>query len=284
MKTAAGLLVLFFFISVAVLVLNDRPVHAGRVLKRNIMSKQTHKNPSDHPNLLIEEVHVAPSGPNPGGNKYTQSISEGLNSDHPNLLIEEVDVAPSGPNPGGNKYTQSISEGLNSDHPNLLIEEVDVAPSGPNPGGNKYTQSISEGLNYVHADKLNTQFQKGHVLPCGQRLSKLVDGDHELGDILNGKLPSAASPGVGHKYIISFGPLKMKTSDAAISASTSKQLKINKLPSGPSGGVGHKYINVVGPMNTNKLSVKPAKSFITTTTFNKLPSGPSDGVGHKYVD
>jgi hypothetical protein len=60
------------------------------------------------------------------------------------------------------------------------------------------------------------QFQKGHVLPCGQRLSKLVDGDHELGDILNGKLPSAALPGVGHKYIISFGPLKMKTSNPAI--------------------------------------------------------------------
>jgi hypothetical protein len=43
MKTAAGLLVLFFFISVAVQVFNDRPVHAGRVLKRNIMSKKTHK-------------------------------------------------------------------------------------------------------------------------------------------------------------------------------------------------------------------------------------------------
>ena len=86
MKTAAGLLVLFFFISVAVLVLNDRPVHAGRVLKRNIMSKQTHKNPSDHPNLLIEEVDVAPSGPNPGGNKYTQSISEGLNYVHADKL------------------------------------------------------------------------------------------------------------------------------------------------------------------------------------------------------
>jgi hypothetical protein len=216
MKTAAGLLVLFFFISVAVLVLNERPVHAGRVLKRNIMSKQTHKNPSDHPNLLIEEV--------------------------------------------------------------------DAAPSGPNPGGNKNTQSKCEGLNYVHVDKLNTQFQKDHVLPCGQRLSKLVDGDRELGDILNGKLPSAALPGVGHKYIISFGPLKMKTSNAAISASTSKELKINKLPSGPSAGVGHKFINVVDPMNTSKLSVKPAQTFITTTTFNKLPSGPSDGVGHKYFD
>jgi hypothetical protein len=89
MKTAAGLLVLFFFISVAVLVLNDRPVHAGRVLKRNIMSKQTHKNPSDHPNLLI---------------------------DRPNILIKEVDVAPSGPNLGGNKNTQSISVGLKYVH------------------------------------------------------------------------------------------------------------------------------------------------------------------------
>jgi hypothetical protein len=117
-----------------------------------------------------------------------------------------------------------------------------------------------------------------------QRLSKLVDGDHELGDILNGKLPSTTFPGVCHKYIISFGPLKMNTSNAAISTSTSKELKIKNLPSGLSGGVGHKYIDVVGPMNTNKLSVKPAQRFITTTTFNKLPSGLSDGVGHKYVD
>jgi hypothetical protein len=76
----------------------------------------------------------------------------------------------------------------------------------------------------------------------------------------------------------------MKTSNAAIYASTSRELKISKLPSGPSGGVGHKYINVAGPMNTNKVSVIPAQSFITTTTFNKLPSGPSDGVRYKCVD
>ena len=221
MKTAVGLLVLLLFTSVATLVLNESPVHAGRVLKRNIMSKQTHNNPSDHPNLLLQEVNVAPSGSNPGGNKNTQSISPCL-------------------------------------------------------------------LNYVHDDKLNIQFQKCHVVPYdthNQRLSKVVDGDHELEHILNDKLPSTAPcPGVGHKYISSFDPLKMKTSNAAIYASTSRELKINKLPSGPSGGVGHKYINVAGPMNTNKVSVIPARSFITTTTFNKLPSGPSDGVRHKCVD
>jgi hypothetical protein len=199
MKTVARLLVPFF-ISVAALVLSEGPVHAGRVLKGNSISAQTHKNPSDRLNLLIEEVEVARSGPNPGGNSVTQSISEGLNlqlqkgplgdsisakthkipSDRPNLLIEEVEVAPSGPNPGGNSVIQSISEGLNlqfqkgplgdsinaktnknpSDHSNLLIEEVEVAPSGPNPGGNSVTQSISE--------RLNLQFQKG---PLGDSIS-----------------------------------------------------------------------------------------------------------------
>jgi len=176
-----------------------------------------------------------------------------------------------------------------SDHPNLLLQEVNVAPSGSNPGGNKNIQSISPCLlNYARDDKLNIQFQKGHVVPYdahNQRLSKVVDGDHELEDIFNDKLPSTAPcPGVGHKYISSFDPLKMKTSNAAIYASTSRELKISKLPSGPSGGVGHKYINVAGPMNTNKVSVIPAQSFITTTTFNKLPSGPSDGVRYKCVD
>jgi hypothetical protein len=125
------------------------------------------------------------------------------------------------------------------------------------------------------------------VVPYGthnQKLSKVVDGDHELEDILNDKLPSAPFQGVGHKYINSFDPMKMKTSNVEIYASTSKELKINKLPSGLSGEVGHKYINVADPMNTNKVSVIPARSFITTTTFNKLPSGPSDGVRHKCVD
>jgi hypothetical protein len=78
MKTTIGLLVLFFFISVAVLVLNERPVHVGRVLKRNIMSKKNHKNPSDHPNLLIEEVDVAPSGPNSGATKIPSQYPEVL--------------------------------------------------------------------------------------------------------------------------------------------------------------------------------------------------------------
>lgn len=73
MKTAAKLLAPFLFISVAALVLNEDPVHAGRVFKRDGISAHTHKNPSDHnPNLLIEEVEVARSGPNPGGNSVTQ--------------------------------------------------------------------------------------------------------------------------------------------------------------------------------------------------------------------
>jgi len=62
MKTIARLLVPFFFISVVALVLNEGPLHAGRVLKGDSISAQTHKNPSDPPNLLIEEVEVASSG------------------------------------------------------------------------------------------------------------------------------------------------------------------------------------------------------------------------------
>ena len=148
MKTAAKLLVPFLFISVAALVLNEGSVHAGRVLKRNDISTQTHKDPSDNPNLLIQEVEVAQSGPNPGGNKVTQSISQGLilvHDDKLNIRLQK------GPNP--------------SDHnPNLLVEEVEVARSGPNPGGNSVTQSISGGL--------NLQFQKGPFDTNNQRLSE----------------------------------------------------------------------------------------------------------------
>jgi len=121
--------------------------------------------------------------------------------------------------------------------------------------------------------KRNIVAAQGDKNPCDHH--NLLNGDYEVGSILKNKLPSGPSPGVGHKYINSLGPVKMKTSNAA------NTLKINKLPSGPSGGVGHKYINADGSM---KASAVPAQNLITTTPFNKLPSGPSGGVGHSDND
>jgi hypothetical protein len=80
-----------------------------------------------------------------------------------------------------------------------------------------------------------------------QRLSRVVDGDHEIGDI------------------------SVQSAGAITSESIWETLKINKLPSGSSGGVGHKYINVPGPLNTNNVPVVPAQRLISTTAFNKLP-------------
>ena len=184
MKTAASLLVLFFFISVATILLNECGVDAGRQLKRTIVTSQSDKSPSGNPNLFIKNMDVAPSGPNHGGNSNTQSIlsndgtvdaggdlkrnivtsQDGKSpSDNPNLLIKNMDVAPSGPNHGGNSNIQSVlsNEGgvdagrqlkrnivtsqadkSPSDDPNHYIKNMDVAQSGPNHGGNSNTQSI----------------------------------------------------------------------------------------------------------------------------------------------
>ena len=109
--------------------------------------------------------------------------------------------------------------------------------------------------------------------PCDHH--NLLNEDHTVIDILKNQLPSGPSRGVGHKYINSLDPLKMKASNAA------NTLKINKLPSGPSGGVGHKYINAEGLM---KPSVVASHKLITDVPFNKLPSGPSGGVGHSNND
>jgi len=172
MKTATIMLVLFFFISL----LNEGAVDVGIVLKRNIMSTQTHKNT----NLLIEEVDVAPSGPNPGGNNNTQSISQVFNYVHRNKLNIQFQKGGHGVSPC-DTHNQKLSRVVDGDHPNLLIEEVDVALFGSNSRGNSNTQSISQGLNYVHHNKLNIQFQKGGVSPCdthNQRISRVVDGDN----------------------------------------------------------------------------------------------------------
>jgi hypothetical protein len=98
----------------------------------------------------------------------------------------------------------------------------------------------------------------------------ILNGDHKVGGILKNKLPSSPSPGVGHKYIDSLGPVNMKTINAT------NTLKINKLPSGPSGGVGHKYINAAGSM---KPSVVPAHRLITTTPLLHKQITPSISTG-----
>jgi len=109
--------------------------------------------------------------------------------------------------------------------------------------------------------------------PCDHH--NVPNGDYDVRNILKSKLPSVPSPGVGHKYIDSLSPLKMKTSKA------SNTLKINKLPSGLSEGVGHKYINAEG---LTKRSIVPSQKLITIAPFNNIPSGPVGRVGHNYND
>ena len=130
--------------------------------------------------------------------------------------------------------------------------------------------AVDAGRVLKNRNIVTTQADKS---PCDYHY--IPNGDHTVGDILKNKLPSGPSGGVGHKYINSSGPLKLKTSNEG------NTLKINKLPSGPSGGVGHKYINAEGLM---KASVVASENLISSVPFNKLPSGPSGGVGHSNND
>jgi hypothetical protein len=149
MKTAS-LFLFFFCVSVAVILLKEGAVDAGRVLKkRNIVTCQADKNPCDQHNFLNRDHKVEgilknklPSGPSPGvGHKYIDSLSP-VNTKRSNAANKlKINKLPSGPSGGvGHKYINAAGSMKPSViHAERLITTFDKLPSGPSGGvGHSY--------------------------------------------------------------------------------------------------------------------------------------------------
>jgi len=146
MKTGSWFL-FFFLVSVAAIVLNERPIDAGRVLKRrSVVAAQADKIPCDYhivPNgdydvrdILMNKLSSGPSGG--VGHKYSNNFGPAKmkTSDAANTL--KINKLPSGPSGGvGHKYINAEGFTKPSVVPSqkvITMMPFNKLPSGPSGG------------------------------------------------------------------------------------------------------------------------------------------------------